>query len=76
MKYPKRCKYFGCIGNDIQAEEFDSILKKEDVRSFAYKNKTYPTGICASVIYDKERSLVANLGASLHFPNDHLENYC
>lgn len=32
------------------------------------------TGVCAAIICNKERSLVADLGAALHFPSSTLEN--
>lgn len=31
------------------------------------KTDDHKTGICASIVYNKERSLVADLGAALHF---------
>jgi adenosine kinase len=36
-------------------------------------SNSLPTGICASIVHEKERSLVAQLGAALHYPTSFAE---
>jgi adenosine kinase len=66
--YPGMYKFAGCVGKDAQAESLVDILQKEGVISLMCNNGDYPTGSCASIVIEKERSLVANIGAALHFP--------
>ena len=73
-KYLDQCKYFGSIGNDDQGKILQLILKDEGVVSVIYKDDKAPTGVCAAIVYNKDRSLVADLGAALKFPTSHFKN--
>ncbi|XP_005112500.1 adenosine kinase 1 isoform X2 [Aplysia californica] len=74
LKTPKATSFFGCIARD----EFGDILTKAanaagvDVK-FQYTKKE-PTGTCAVVCTDKNRSLVANLAAANCFTEEHLDD--
>ncbi|GFN81985.1 adenosine kinase [Plakobranchus ocellatus] len=73
LQSPEATSFFGCIGHD----KFGEILTKAahtagvDVK-FQYTSKE-PTGTCAVVCTDKNRSLVANLAAANCFSEDHLD---
>jgi len=74
LEKPKATSFFGCIAKD----NFGDILTKAaqdsgvDVK-FQYTDKE-PTGTCAVVCTDKNRSLVANLAAANCFTEAHLDD--
>jgi len=74
LETPKATSFFGCISKD----KFGDILTKStqavgmDVK-FQYTDKE-PTGTCAVVCTDKNRSLVANLAAANCFTESHLDD--
>ncbi|KAK3737355.1 hypothetical protein RRG08_036759 [Elysia crispata] len=74
LQNPGATSFFGCIAHD----KFGDILTKAaksagvDVK-FQYTTKE-PTGTCAVVCTDKNRSLVANLAAANCFSEDHLDD--
>lgn len=70
-KYPHTSKYIGSLGADEQGSILKQILQEEGVVDLMYQTKDYPTGLCAAIIHNKERSLIANLGAAVHFPTAH-----
>jgi UDP-glucuronate decarboxylase len=55
--------YVGAIGDDANGRLLKMASEKEGVR-MAVEYKDAPTGTCAVAIVGKERSLLANLGAS------------
>ena len=48
-------------------------MPQEGVHGKFAHDKETPTGTCAVIVYNKERSLVANLAACLKFPTEHLK---
>lgn len=72
LQEPKRCAFFGCIGND----EYGKILSNKMLEFGAHVNylitEDHPTGTCACVLTGNDRSLVANLAAANHYKKDHL----
>ena len=73
-QFPNSTTYFGCIGEDEYGSTMEKCLEKEGVKGMFHKVKDTPTGTCACVIYNKERSLVTNLSACLQYPFDHLKD--
>lgn len=71
--HKNKCAFFGSIGND----EFGKVLEKEleetGVHGYFHKEEGTPTGTCAVLIHNKERTLVANLSACLKYPTEHLK---
>lgn len=65
--------YGGCIGKDIYGEKLVEAATNDGVECDFMINPDLPTGTCAVCIVDKERSLVANLGAANTFKSSHLE---
>ncbi|CAG5132040.1 unnamed protein product [Candidula unifasciata] len=71
---PGATTFFGCIAHD----KFGDILTNAALAAgvnvkFQYTDKE-PTGTCAVVCTNKDRSLVANLAAANCFTEDHLDN--
>lgn len=66
--------YSGCVGNDEYGRKLEAAASKDHVRVEYLKDAAYPTGTCAVLIHDKERSLIANLGAANHYKTDHLNS--
>jgi len=72
--HPGKCSYFGCIGKDEYGRVLEEELAKTGVNAHFHKDETTPTGTCAVLIKNKERALVANLGACLKYPTQHLKD--
>jgi adenosine kinase len=66
--------YSGCVGDDEYGRQLEAAARKDNVRVEYLKDATQPTGTCAVLIHEKERSLVANLGAANHYKISHLES--
>jgi adenosine kinase len=66
--------YSGCVGDDEYGRRLEAAARKDNVRVEYLKDATHPTGTCAVLIHEKERSLVANLGAANHYKISHLES--
>lgn len=68
------CTFVGCLGDD----EFGCILERAlhlaGVRSIFQRHEEKPTGTCACLIVEHERSLLANLGAALELNMDHMSS--
>jgi len=65
--------YFGCVGKDKYADELKKCAEADGVAVLYQVNEKVDTGRCAVCVKDKERSLVANLGAAATFTIDHLK---
>jgi adenosine kinase len=65
--------YMGSVGDDDFGKRLIESAKSQGVDPAFYLDKEHPTGTCAVVIHEKERSLVFNLGAANHFKEEHLD---
>jgi len=68
---PNSTTFIGCVGND----EYAKVLEKsatEDGVYVPYMHVEEPTGTCACLITDDNRSLVANLSAAEKYKISHL----
>ena len=70
---PGTCTYLGSVGTDEFAKQLEAEAKKDGVRTHYSHTAEHPTGTCACLIHDQERSLVANLSAANHYPLAHVE---
>lgn len=66
--------YSGAVGTDEFGVKLEAAARKDHVRVEYLKDAAYPTGTCAVLIHEKERSLVANLAAANHYNISHLES--
>ncbi len=65
--------FMGCVGTDKYAKILDECASKDGVLTHYMKDESTPTGTCAVLVKDGERSLVANLAAANNFKKSHLE---
>ena len=73
--HPNSCIYFGSIAADKTGEVLQEAVKSEGVDSRWNIDKESYTGQCGCAIIEKERSLVADLGACLKYPTPHLKEH-
>lgn len=66
----------GCIGSDEYANKLKESMQSYGVKGIYQIDEATPTGTCACLIDNKERSLVANISAANNFKIDFLrENW-
>jgi sugar/nucleoside kinase (ribokinase family) len=59
--------YIGCVGKDTYAEKMKAVCLKDGVHAEYMVDESTPTGTCAVCVMEKDRSLVANLGAANNY---------
>jgi adenosine kinase len=67
--------YFGSIGEDDFAIRLREAASEAGVDHHFQVLPEHPTGTCACLIYERERALVANLGASKFFQLSFLQQH-
>lgn len=70
----KSCTYVGSLGDDEFGCILERALNNGGVHSIFQIQDEKQTGTCACCIVDKERSLLANLGAALDLSMSHMES--
>uniref|UniRef100_A0A6U3QLF1 Adenosine kinase n=1 Tax=Ditylum brightwellii TaxID=49249 RepID=A0A6U3QLF1_9STRA len=65
--------FMGCIGNDEYGKTLEECASSDGVLAHYMKDESTPTGTCAVLVKDGERSLIANLAAANNFKPSHLE---
>lgn len=70
---PNMTSYIGCVGKDDFGKQLATAAEKDGVRTCYMEDETAPTGTCAVLITNKERSLVANLSAANNYKIDHYQ---
>merc|ERR1712032_1554629 len=63
----------GCVGKDDNAEKLRAACTADGVNAQYMEDPSTPTGCCACLILDKERSLCTNLGAANNYKVDHTQ---
>ena len=69
----KFAAYIGSVGDDEFGRQLRSAAERDGVTPY-YHTAAKPTGTCAVLIHDKERSLVANLSAAECYDKKHWES--
>jgi len=69
---PKTTSYIGCVGKDQNAEILKSAAEADGVAVHYLQDSSHPTGRCAVLIHDTERSLITDLAAANHYKAEHL----
>ncbi len=64
--------FIGAVGKDKYAESLRASATADGVAVHYLELENEPTGTCACLIHNKERSLVANLGAASKYNPEHL----
>lgn len=72
-KQPNHTAFFGCVGDDETGKTLEKCAQSDGVHVHYMKDADTPTGACAALIKDGERSLVTNLDAANNFKPSHLE---
>jgi len=73
LQTPGATAYTGCVGKDAFGEQLNKSASADGVKVLYQVNESTPTGTCAVLIKEGERSLVANLAAANKFTPEHLE---
>jgi len=71
---PNSCAFVGCVGKDGYAEQMRKACGEAGFTPFYLEDAELPTGTCAVLVKDKERSLCANLAAANAYKHAHLES--
>lgn len=66
--------YVGCLGKDRFGEILKTALEAAGVQQLFDEFEGKPTGTCAALVCNKERSLVANLGAAVELSMNHMKS--
>ena len=74
LQKPGATTYVGCVGDDEFARQLKAAATADGVDAQYLVEPSFPTGTCAVLIHDKDRSLVANLGAANHYKKSHLDS--
>jgi adenosine kinase len=74
LQAPKAVGYIGCIGNDSFGKILKEAAEKDGVSTHYLVDQSTPTGTCAVLVREKERSLVANLSAANKYKKEHFES--
>jgi len=69
----KSVAYIGCIGRDENGETLKKVTKAAGVHTHYLVDDKAPTGTCAVLLTNKERSLVTNLGAANNYNISHFQ---
>ncbi|ODM94146.1 Adenosine kinase 2 [Orchesella cincta] len=70
---PYVTSFMGAVGTDEYSKILEESAKNDGVNVRYQKWEEYPTGTCAVLITDHNRSLCAYLAAADHFTKDHLD---
>lgn len=66
--------FIGCVGDDKFGKELEKCATSDGVKVHYRKDAETPTGTCAVLVKDQERSLIANLAAANKYQIDHMES--
>lgn len=70
---PGETAFTGCVGTDANGKLLETCASADGVKVHYMKDASTPTGTCAVLVRDGERSLVTNLVAANNFKPSHLE---
>jgi len=66
--------FIGCIGDDEYGKILTKISQDAGISTHFDINPHHQTGCCASIIFNKDRSLVAYVSAAGHYSFDHYQS--
>jgi len=73
LQTPGVTSYIGCVGNDEYAKRIKEAAESYGVQTHYMIDSSKPTGTCAVLVKEKERSLVANLAAAESYRKSHFD---
>ena len=65
--------YIGCVGADENAAILKNAAEADGVATHYLTTSEHPTGRCAVLVFNKDRSLVTDLAAANHYQLSHLQ---
>ncbi|PRP76468.1 adenosine kinase [Planoprotostelium fungivorum] len=71
---PKKGAYIGSVGDDENGKKLREAAEKDGVDVHYYVKEGVPTGSCAVLVHERERALIARLGAAEHYNKSHFES--
>lgn len=74
IQQPNAAHYIGCVGSDEFGSRLKELTTQDGVTTHYLVDQSTPTGTCAVLITQKERSLVANLAAANNYKKDHFDS--
>jgi len=74
LQQPHTTVFVGCVGKDAYAQKIRHAAEAAGVRALYLEDESTPTGTCAVLIQDKERSMVANLAAANKYKPEHFQS--
>jgi len=74
LQVPNATVYVGSVGKDANGKHIKDAAEEYGVHTHYMVDESKPTGTCAVLVKDKERSLVANLGAAESYKPSHFES--
>jgi len=74
LQIPGATNYIGCVGSDENGKNMKQAAESYGVTTHYLVDESTPTGTCAVLITDKERSMVAFLGAAEKYKMSHFES--
>jgi len=73
LQTPGSTAYMGCVGKDDNAKKLKDACSADGVNAQYMEDPSTPTGCCACLIMDKERSLCTLLAAANNYKVDHVK---
>jgi len=73
LQEPGSTAYMGCVGDDEFAAKMRQACEKDGVKVSYLVDKDTPTGCCAVLVNENERSLCTNLKAANNYKAEHLQ---
>jgi len=74
LQKPKATTFIGAVGKDNFGAQLRKCAEGDGVKPLYIEDEKEPTGTCAVLIKDKERTLIANLAAASTFKLAHLQS--
>jgi adenosine kinase len=74
QEHPNATSYIGCVGKDAPAKTMAECARADGVNVCYLEDEKEPTGTCAVLIQNKERSMVANLAAANAYKKAHFDS--
>eukprot|EP00743_Colponemidia_sp_Colp-15_P000849 GILK01000937.1.p2 GENE.GILK01000937.1~~GILK01000937.1.p2 ORF type:complete len:352 (+),score=78.04 GILK01000937.1:648-1703(+) len=74
LNEPNACHFVGCVGKDEFGDILHNAAASDGVTVHYLRDAETPTGTCAVLIHDAERSMVAQIAAAEKYSENHLKS--
>lgn len=69
----RQTAFVGCVGHDAYATTLHEMMEKANVATAYLVDEKTPTGTCAVLVTEKNRTLCANIAAASQYKVEHLD---